>query len=236
MAAGVDGAAASRHRRVDTYSQPGREQLRWRWRHRRISSATARAGTAVGSSTAGSLSSRPALCATIAQVRAGTTGTLARQPTVGAPGGDGGGIANQGQVIMVASTVSGNMLARAAMAEWHPYVGGEGGAGGGIFNNSSMASLRLVNSTVSGNRTGDGGSSRFSPGPGGNGGGIDNHALLTASNVTVTGNRTGNGGPGYGGPAPGAAAVSPTRARPSFAIPSSPGTQPEGSNPTVTTP
>lgn len=98
----------------------------------------------------------------------------------GAQGGFGGGIENNGTMLLKSSTISGNTTGASGS-------GGSGGSiGGGILNNSV---LTLINSTVSGNSTG---------GIGGDGGGIHhNGSSLTLTNSTITNNTaltiTGNG-------------------------------------------
>ena len=77
------------------------------------------------------------------------------------PNGDGGGIYNNGTLMVAGSTVSGNSA----------------GIGGGIYNNGTLTASR---STVSGNST--------AVVSGGSGGGIYNHATLTLTDSTICDN------------------------------------------------
>lgn len=115
---------------------------------------------------------------------------------VGARGGPGGAIHNQGAGMeIVRSTVHHNRTGSggASGGGSHSY-GGDGGAGGGIYN-AGVLSLRL--STISNNRTGSGASDSTWAGSGGDGGGIFSSGALSIEASTVTSNVTGAGGVGF---------------------------------------
>ncbi len=87
-------------------------------------------------------------------------------------GGYGGGIFNNGTVVLTNSSIS------------------VGGAGGGIYNTGTLV---VTNSTISNNITGNGLTG------GGSGGGIFSDVTLTISNSTISDNQTGNSFSGGGG-------------------------------------
>jgi hypothetical protein len=94
----------------------------------------------------------------------------------------GGGILNEGTLVLTNSTVSGNTAAGFDLPE---------GGGGGIFN-TRWGKLTLVNSFVSDNTAGGGpGGDIF-----GSGGGIYNEGRLTLTNTTLFGNTSSMSGGG----------------------------------------
>ncbi len=100
---------------------------------------------------------------------------------VGANGGEGGGIANWGTLVVNNSTISDNRSGD----------GNSGGNGGGI---ASAGTLTITNGHIGSNTTGNGTVS------GGNGGGIYNSGTLIISDSTVDGNAAGTGSNGgFGG-------------------------------------
>jgi len=98
-------------------------------------------------------------------------------------GGYGGGIYNNGTVVLNSCSVTSNRTGNGTGTS------GVGGAGGGIYN---VGTLTIIDSTISDNITGNGvlGS--------GSGGGVCNTQILTISNSTVSGNKTGNNSMGGG--------------------------------------
>ena len=112
----------------------------------------------------------------------------------GVPGEYGGGIYNDGNLIMEQCTVTNNRAGRGGMATGSG-DGGDGGDGGGIFNGDTLVMRQC---TVSGNEGGDGGFGFGSGdgGVGGDGGGISVFGTLTLEQCTVTNNRGGEGGDG----------------------------------------
>src|SRR6266545_4415426 len=93
-------------------------------------------------------------------------------------GGYGGGIFNNGTVVLTNSSITGNRTGNGIG------IGGVGGAGGGIYNTGTLV---VTNSTISNNITGNGLTG------GGSGGGIFSDVTLTISNSTISGNKTGDG-------------------------------------------
>ncbi|HEY5022440.1 MAG TPA: choice-of-anchor Q domain-containing protein, partial [Gemmatimonadaceae bacterium] len=104
----------------------------------------------------------------------------------------GGGIYNQGALILTSSTISNNKTTDGSDTT-DATNGGNAGDGGGIY---STGPLTLINSTISGNKTGRGGDASGSGNGGnsGNGGGIYHTGALTLTNTTVTKNQTGRVG------------------------------------------
>lgn len=94
----------------------------------------------------------------------------------------GGGIANTGTLVVVDSTVTGNVAAGGSTRS---------ALGGGIYNDA-VATLTLTGSTVSGNTAS---SSLFEA----DGAGIDNEGVLRLIRSTVSGNRSISSVHGYGG-------------------------------------
>jgi len=107
----------------------------------------------------------------------------------GAQGGDGGGIYNDGAVVMTDSAALYNLSGRGGSGDY----GDGGGHGGGIYNGGT---LTLGTSSIAGNATGDGGYSGWGPyaNYGGFGGGIYNRGMLELTKSTISGNTTGSGG------------------------------------------
>lgn len=107
---------------------------------------------------------------------------LLRFEVTGGRAETGGGILNEGTLVLTNSTVSGNTAAGFDLPE---------GGGGGIFN-TRWGKLTLLNSFVSDNTAG--------AGPGGDifgsGGGIYNEGRLTLTNTTLFGNTSSNAGGG----------------------------------------
>jgi CSLREA domain-containing protein len=135
----------------------------------------------------------------------------ARLPSFGFPGG---GIANDGTLMLTGVTVSGNHTGAGAVngaclppnVPPGPCDGGSGGDGGGI-SNSKTGTLTIVSSTIVGNSTGSGAAGQPGPpndvpgnsGPAGNGGGISNAGTLTIKNSTIADNTTAAGPDGAPG-------------------------------------
>jgi len=133
-------------------------------------------------------------------------------------GQGGGGIHNEGTLVLLNSTVTGNQsigsggggivngngfnLTLAAMTIVNSTISGNQTVGsgslntrggGGVFN--SGVGLTIINSTISGNKTGDFISGSIQP----DGGGIENWVgNVFLVNTTITGNQTGAGGRGGG--------------------------------------
>jgi hypothetical protein len=121
-----------------------------------------------------------------------------------APGGNGGGIDNAGNLTLTKDIVTENVTGPGDSDSEE-----NGGSGGGIYNTGTLA---LTDDTVANNQTGAGNSlgsiTVTQPGDndsvtidnsangadGGNGGGIDNAGALTLTDDTVSGNQTGGGG------------------------------------------
>ena len=121
--------------------------------------------------------------------------------TVSGAGADGGGIANEGTLIVDESAVIGNGAGFGLSSQCPSGAPpGSAGRGGGIY---STGTLIVSNSTVSDNRAGGGGSNpcaqRGGGSPGGDGGGIDSSGTLTVSNCIIRGNSAGDGGEGHFG-------------------------------------
>jgi hypothetical protein len=144
--------------------------------------------------------------------------------TLGTPGQDGGGILNNGTLLLFQCNLTNN---RAGNGGSIATSAGAGGSGGGLSNAGSMTvsdstirnnqagiggngigagaggsgggiintgTLTINQSTISDNQAGNGGSSAISVGAGGSGGGIRNTGTLTINQSTVSNNQTGNGG------------------------------------------
>jgi CSLREA domain-containing protein len=126
------------------------------------------------------------------------------QPRFGQPGG---GIANNGNLLLSRVAVTGNRTADGAIngecTSANPAGGcggGNGGDGGGI-SNSGTGTLTIAASTITGNTTGAGAAGDHgapdqppgNSGSGGNGGGISNAGTLTVMNSTIANNTTGVG-------------------------------------------
>jgi predicted outer membrane repeat protein len=122
--------------------------------------------------------------------------------TAGGPGEPGGGIYNEGTLILSDCVLTQNSAGTGGQG-WSPHgllgsptSGGEGGNGGGVYN---LGTLSLSNCVVSYNAAGTGGASGYSTwGPGGGdggwGGGIYNAGTLWLEDSTVTGNSAGTAG------------------------------------------
>ncbi len=120
--------------------------------------------------------------------------TLKLDGQFGNPGGSGGGIyAVDSEVMITASTISGNRGADAVIYR------GYGGKGGGIYNKNG--NMTITGSTISGNFTGRSGEEVFGGIQGGSGGGIyQSGGSLTIRSTTISGNVTAEGGSSfYGG-------------------------------------
>jgi CSLREA domain-containing protein len=126
----------------------------------------------------------------------------------GAPAGDaadGGGILNQGTLVLNMVLVSGNAAGAgraggsAAANGCAGGAGGQGGSGGGIYNRGR---LTVDDSTIRDNRAGTGGAggrgagAGGAGGSGGSGGGIYSQGRLSVIASTLDHNGTGSGGPG----------------------------------------
>ena len=137
---------------------------------------------------------------TVSGNRTGNGGTNTSGMRTGvSTAGFGGGINNQGILVLTDSTVSGNSTGNGGIGPVGAGNGANGGFGGGIRNTGT---LTATNSTVSGNSTGNGGTRNGSGtgGSGGSGGGITNElGTISLTNITVSGNTTGTGGNGAGG-------------------------------------
>jgi len=129
--------------------------------------------------------------------------------TIGYRGADGGGIHNNGLIVLNSCAIYNNSTANGG----NTTNGYQGGDGGGIFN---MGEAMLINCTISNNNTGNGGNGQrgytgistcttyFSNclmggnggngGNGGKGGGIYNGNTLNIVNSTIANNNTGTGG------------------------------------------
>lgn len=140
-------------------------------------------GTTVSGNTAastGSLSSYGggiynAVSATMTLTRSTVTGNTSSSQ---ARFGEGAGIANDGTLTMIQSTVSNNIAS-----------GVSGSYGGGVYNYNAAA-LTMTASTISSNSV--------SSSSGAEGGGIYNTATITMTNSTITGNKVTGGGAGGG--------------------------------------
>jgi CSLREA domain-containing protein len=134
----------------------------------------------------------------------------AGQPRFGQPGG---GIANDGNLLLSRVAVTGNRTGDGAIngqcVSANPAGGcggGNGGDGGGI-SNSRTGTLTIASSTITGNTTGAGAAGDHgapdqpagNSGSGGNGGGINNVGTLTITNSTIADNTTGAGQDGTAG-------------------------------------
>jgi hypothetical protein len=150
----------------------------------------------------------------------GTRNNVGGNGARGGNGGSGAGILSGGQLLISASTISGNEAGAGGTGGTGGNgdngaiggaggLGGVGGAGGGI---ASGADTTITNSTIADNSAGSSGTSGnggllfgFTPPPvgGANGGGVDQQAMgATLTHVTVTANRapgTGGGVNGDGG-------------------------------------
>lgn len=114
------------------------------------------------------------------------------------PGGDGGGIFNDGgNVTIINSTITGNQTGIGGTpSDTFTYSGGAGGNGAALAN--SGGTVTIHNSTIADNTCGAG-VNGATGGVGGYGGGIWNSdsGTMTIINSTITGNQTGDtGGPG----------------------------------------
>jgi hypothetical protein len=114
---------------------------------------------------------------------------------VSGQGEDGGGIYNDGTLIMNNCVVTNNSSGVGASSD---VFGSNGGDGGGIYN---LGVATFNNCTMSANFSGAGGDSsgvgiglQGGGGNGGNGGGIYNGGALMLTNCTVSGNYNGRGG------------------------------------------
>jgi hypothetical protein len=110
----------------------------------------------------------------------------------------GGGIFNNGALILTNCKVQDNITGQGGDywdMDWDDWEGGYGGFGGGIYNKGT---LHLDNCIITGNKTGKGGSYSFFGGEGGSnggkGGGIYNRGVLAIKNTFITANSTGDGG------------------------------------------
>ncbi|HTP09392.1 MAG TPA: choice-of-anchor Q domain-containing protein, partial [Anaerolineae bacterium] len=106
----------------------------------------------------------------------------------GLRGGAGGGIANDGTLSLINSTVNDNATGNGGSG--YQERGGNGGIGGGIANGGTLS---LINSTLSGNTTGFGSSGCCVSSNGGHGGGIYNSNVVSITNSTLSDNATGDG-------------------------------------------
>ena len=126
--------------------------------------------------------------------------------TDGGPGEPGGGIRNDGKLLLIDSAVRGNRAGRGGLGGVAAVnvgsAGGAGGDGGGIY---SLGTITLTRTVVTGNRAGASGpsgpglSGAATPHAAGAGGGIATSGLLTVTGSTVEGNHAGAGGAGGGG-------------------------------------
>lgn len=108
---------------------------------------------------------------------------------VGAPGGEGGGIWNSGNLVLSDVTITNNRTGNGGAGTTR---GGSAGNGAGIFNSGT---LTATNCSVTGNTGGQGGDGTTAGGDGGAGAGVSNYyATLTMTSCTVTGNTGGKGG------------------------------------------
>jgi CSLREA domain-containing protein len=161
----------------------------------------------------------------------GADGGCCRQATTtafdGAPGGDGGGVYNNGTLKLTDVVVKANSAGaggrggdggapNASASAGAGGQGGGGGSGGGIYNDF-YGTLTLTNTTVTDNHAGHGGNGGAgggggsnnpygnvggAGGKGGSGGGVfsvvGNHAV-TLNNATLSANTAGDGGNANGG-------------------------------------
>jgi CSLREA domain-containing protein len=162
----------------------------------------------------------------------GANGGCCRQATTtafdGSPGGDGGGIYNNGTLTLTDAVVKANSAGAGGrggdggapnpqfLGAGAGGQGGAGGSGGGIFNDF-FGTLTLTNTTVTDNHAGPGGNGGAgggggagnpfgnaggAGGNGGSGGGVfsvvGNH-VVTLTNATISANTTGDGGNANGG-------------------------------------
>jgi CSLREA domain-containing protein len=115
------------------------------------------------------------------------------------PGGNGGGVLNEGMLLLRHSLVINNTAGDGGARSWEEEEnsGGDGGYGGGLYNNGS---LTVVNTSIVGNRSGSGGTGYLCCATGGYGGGIANAGTVSLIDSVVEENTTGRGGFFYGGP------------------------------------
>lgn len=134
----------------------------------------------------------------------GCAGANSYPPTAGAPGGNGGGICNLGNLNMSNCVVTANASGVGGMGGGgsdgsNAGASGAGGAGGGIY---SAGTLMLEACVVSNNAGGAGADGNYGNGAGGTGGtggaggGIYALGLLVLSNCVVDANASGAGGNG----------------------------------------
>lgn len=116
----------------------------------------------------------------------------------GSAGFHGGGIYNQGELMLAGSAISNN---RSGDGGNSLYSGGDGGAGGGIYN---VGALTVAGSMITGNAAGDGGDAgdqiKGVGGYGGAGGGLysNSNTAIAISDSVVSDNATGVVGDGVG--------------------------------------
>jgi len=112
---------------------------------------------------------------------------------LGLDGANGGGIHNEGNLLLSQCIVTANMTGNGSDSSGGP--AGDGGRGGGIYN---AGGLTLDHTTISSNTTGDGGDGAgvLVGGDGGDGAGIynSNSGSLLLYRSTVRGNSAGEGG------------------------------------------
>ncbi len=126
------------------------------------------------------------------------------------PGGSGGGIANEGTLVITSSTLSGNGTGGGGNgATGGSGTGGKsnglgspsepGGSGGGVWTDTPTTTAELTNDTLTANTTAAGGTGGTGAGAGGVGGGLfDYLGLVQLSFVTVAGNTAAGNGGGLG--------------------------------------
>ncbi len=119
-------------------------------------------------------------------------------------GHNGGGIYNDGTLIIDGCNIYNNVAGKGGNASGATHNAGHGGNGGGIYNSDS-GSLTITNSLIHDNTAGQGGTANGdnpNGGSGGSGGGIanDGHLNITANStywVQIYNNNAGEGGHAY---------------------------------------
>lgn len=102
----------------------------------------------------------------------------------------GGGIYNNGKLILRNCTVTGNKAKKGCIVYLSPSSIIDGGHGGGIYNNGT---LETYNCTISGNESGIGGATGYSQEQSGNGGGIYNSGWAYLYDSTISNNKAADG-------------------------------------------
>lgn len=112
-----------------------------------------------------------------------------------APGGDGGGVLNEGSLSLFSCGITGSRAGDGGDAGGAGFPSaGSGGRGGGVF---SSGRLRLVSCNIASNASGHGGNSTVGGTFGGNGGGLCGTGRLDIVDCRIANNATGRKGNGF---------------------------------------